>query len=63
VQKKRKLNPAYDPSVPYIPRAERPEWNVIGLVGQVLIRKGEPVNPRWRKMKDISATVEQWFIR
>jgi hypothetical protein len=63
VQKKRKLNPAWDPAVPYIPRAERPEWNVIGLVGQVLIRKGDPVNPRWRKMKDVSATVELWFIR
>jgi hypothetical protein len=63
VQQKRKLNPAWDPAIPYIPRAERPEWNVIGLVGQVLIRKGDPVNPRWRKMKDVSATVELWFIR
>lgn len=57
------LNPEYDPNLEYIPRSERPEWNIVGLVGQVLIRKGQPVNPRWIKMRNISDTIEEWFIR
>lgn len=63
VQKKRKLNPAWDKNATYTPRHDRPEWNLIGMLGQVQIAKGQPVNPRWRKMKDISASVELWFIR
>lgn len=57
------MNPDYDPNQEYIPRSQRPEWNIVGLIGQVLIRKGQPVNPRWRKMRDISSTIEEWFIR
>ena len=63
VCKKRKLNPAFDPAQKFIPRRNRPEWNLVGMVGQVPIEKGQPVNPRWRKMFDLSATREQWFIR
>jgi hypothetical protein len=47
----------------YLPRAKRPEWNLIGMLGQIQIKKGETVNPRWIKMKDISANVELWFVR
>jgi hypothetical protein len=64
----RKLNPAYtgptdvvDPD--YVPRQDRDEWNLIGLLGQVQIKTGEATNPRWRKMKDVSASVELWFVR
>ena len=63
VCKKRKLNPAFDPAQKFKPRRERPEWNLVGMVGQVPIEKGQPVNPRWRKMFDLSTTKEQWFIR
>lgn len=63
VQQKRKLNPAFDAATAYLPRRERPEWNLVGMVGQVEIEKGQPVNPRWRKMKDLNATQEKWFIR
>ncbi|MCY8174536.1 peptidase G2 autoproteolytic cleavage domain-containing protein [Bacillus inaquosorum] len=31
-------NPDYDPSVEYLPREERDEWHVIGLIGQVFVR-------------------------
>ncbi|MBU8637705.1 peptidase G2 [Bacillus pumilus] len=39
-------NPAYDPnrSKSYQSRAERKEWHVIGLVGQVMVRIDETVN-------------------
>ena len=33
-----KENPNYRESEDYIPRSERPEWHVVGLVGQVFVR-------------------------
>jgi hypothetical protein len=58
-----KLNPAWDKDAEYINRENRPEWNIIGLLGQVKILKGQPVGDRWTKMRDVSATVEEWMIR
>jgi len=58
-----KLNPAYDPSVEYVPREKRDEWVIVGMVGQVKVLKGQPVNDRWVKMRDVSASVEEWMIR
>lgn len=56
-------NPAYDPDAEYVPRSQRDEWVIVGMVGQVPVLKGQPVNPAWRRMKAISDTVELWFIR
>lgn len=28
-------NPDYDPTLPYVARSERPEWNAVGLIGQI----------------------------
>uniref|UniRef100_UPI002FD8DE88 peptidase G2 autoproteolytic cleavage domain-containing protein n=1 Tax=Bacillus glycinifermentans TaxID=1664069 RepID=UPI002FD8DE88 len=33
-----KENPAYDPESEYVPREERDEWHVVGLIGQVYVR-------------------------
>jgi hypothetical protein len=57
------LNPAWNPDSEYVNRENRPEWNIIGLLGQVKILKGQPVGDRWIKMRDVSDTVEEWFIR
>lgn len=62
-QKRRKLNPAYDPAHEYIPRSERPEWDTVGLMGKLRLRKGQPVGDRWIKMRDVSADVEEWLVR
>ena len=59
----RQLNPDYDPNLEYVSREDRDEWVIVGLLGQVRILSGQPVGERWTKMKDISATVEEWFIR
>ncbi|MBP2301576.1 peptidase G2 autoproteolytic cleavage domain-containing protein [Azospirillum picis] len=59
----RVLSPAFDPDRPYTPREQRPEWVIVGLLGQVAITAGQPVNSRWRKLADASETVERWFIR
>ena len=59
----RKLNPEYNKILEYIPREERPEWDTVGLVGKLRVRKGQVIDSRWVKMKDISATVEEWLVR
>ena len=59
----RQLNPAYDPDVEYIPREQRPEWDCVGLMGKLRIRKGQITGSRWIKMRDISDTVEEWLVR
>ena len=59
----RRLNPDWDPEQEYIPRVERPEWDPIGLMGKLRIRKGQVVGERWIKMRDISSSVEEWLVR
>jgi len=63
VQQRRVLNPAYDPDVEYINRENRPEWDCVGLMGKLRIRKGQVTGARWIKMRDISDSVEEWLVR
>ena len=63
IQQRRKLNPAYDPEAEYIPREERPEWDCVGLMGKLRIRKGQVTGSRWIKMRDINDSVEEWLVR
>jgi hypothetical protein len=63
IQQRRKLNPAYDPEAEYIPREERPEWDCVGLMGKLRIRKGQITGSRWIKMRDINDSVEEWLVR
>jgi hypothetical protein len=58
-----KLNPDYDASHAYVPREERPEWLIIGLIGQVPVLVGQPIGDRWIKMRDVSASVAEYMIR
>jgi hypothetical protein len=58
-----KINPEWNSDAEYVNRENRPEWNIIGLVGQVKLLKDQPVNARWIKMRDVSDSVEEWFIR
>jgi hypothetical protein len=59
----RQLNPAYDPDQEYVSREQRPEWDCVGLMGKLRIRKGQPTGSRWIKMRDISDSVEEWLVR
>jgi len=63
IQQRRKLNPAYDPDQEYVRREQRPEWDCVGLMGKLRIRKGQPTGSRWIKMRDISDSVEEWLVR
>ena len=57
-----KLNPDYDPTKEYKSREERDEWHIVGLLGQIPITKGQPTG-NWIKMKDVSDTVEMYFVK
>lgn len=63
VQQRRKLSLDYDPNQEYIPREQRPEWDCVGLMGKLRIRKGQATGSRWIKMRDISDSVEEWLVR
>jgi len=58
-----KINPDYDPSHEYVSREERPEWLIIGLIGQVPVLTGQPIGDRWIKMRDVSASVTEYMVR
>ncbi len=61
--KRRKLNPAWVEGQEYVARENRKEWVTIGLVGKLRIKKGQPTDARWIKMRDVSDAVEEWLIR
>ena len=63
VVQRRVLNPAYDPNAKYVPREARKEWDCVGLMGKLRVRKGQVVGDRWVKMRDVSASVEEWLVR
>lgn len=48
-----KLNPKFDPEREYIPRSQRPEWNLVGLLGQIPVLNDQPLNPKWQNIKKI----------
>ena len=59
----RRLNPNYNPDTTYVPREDRSEWDCVGLMGKLRIRKGQITGSRWIKMRDVSDTVEEWLVR
>ncbi len=38
IEKQPMLNPEWNPQRPYVPRAKRPEWICVGLLGKLLVR-------------------------
>jgi len=61
--KRPKLNPNYDSNTVYVPRAQRPEWNVVGLMGQIKILKNQEIPDRWIKMEDINDEIALYLVR
>ncbi len=56
-------NPKFDPKKIYIPRADRQEWGCVGLVGRLRLVKGQPTDPRWLFMGNVSKSIEEWLAR
>jgi hypothetical protein len=48
----KKLSSLYDPTKIYIPRSQRPEWNLVALRGQVKIKEGQRLSSSYEKIKD-----------
>ena len=63
VQQRRQINPAWNSENEYVSREDRPEWDTVGLMGKLRIRKGQVTGTRWIKMRDVSDTVEEWLVR
>ena len=42
---------------------DREEWDAVGLLGQLRMKKGQKTGTNWIKMRDISDTVEEWLVR
>ncbi len=63
VEKRRVLNPDFDPNRLYQPREERPEWSAVGLLGKLRLRTGQPVGQRWIRLRASEADVEEWLVR
>ena len=61
----RKVNPNFDVTKKdtYKPRLERPEWDAIGLVGKLYMKKGQPTGTNWIKLSDKTASIERWLVR
>ena len=60
---RRKTNPDWNESETYISREDRKEWDTVGLMGKLRLRKGQPTGTNWIKMRDISDSVEEWLVR
>ena len=61
--KRRKPNASYDDSLTYVEREKRKEWDTVGLMGKLRMKKGQQTGTNWIKMRDISASVEEWLVR
>ena len=53
----------FDPSLIYIPRSQRPEWNLIGILGQVVTKRDRRTNEKWIKMKIIDQNYANYLIK
>jgi len=62
-QSVKKLNPDWNKDTAYVSREDRKEWDTVGLMGKLRLKKGEPTGTNWIKMRDISDTVEEWLVR
>jgi len=61
--KRKKLNPSWDPTATYIPRKDRKEWDIVGLMGKLKVKSDQPIGTKWIKMREISASVHEYLIR
>lgn len=55
--------PGFDPGREYVRRSERPEWGCVSLLGQEIVRDGQPVGSRWIKMEQRDGGVSLWTVR
>ena len=47
----------------YVPRALRKEWAVVGLLGQIRVRKNAVIPSNWVKLKEIDSVKDFYLVR
>ncbi len=57
------ISEEYDATKTYIPRSKRAEWNIVGLLGQVVIKKYQKTHQNWIKIRDVNDDLELWLIK
>lgn len=57
------ISKEYDATKTYVPRSKRPEWNMVGLLGQVVIKKYQKTHQNWIKIRDVNDELELWLIK
>lgn len=60
--KTKKISESYNPSQIYFPRSQRPEWNLIGLRGQVIIKKGQRTIPKTTRIGEYNHIYDKYLI-
>ncbi len=58
-----RISPDFDPDQTYVPRSQRPEWAMVGLLGKLVLCADQPTDPRWHKMADLTQGLERWLLR
>lgn len=62
IVQRRKINPEWDKTKKYVSRKDRDEWNIIGFLGTILIKKGSPVAEHWKFMGEENDEYDKYFI-
>jgi hypothetical protein len=60
--KSKKLSSQYDPNLIYVPRSKRPEWNLVALRGQVIIKKGQREIPDTIRLGEFGEIYNRYLI-
>lgn len=60
---KRVINPDFDPTKQYIPRSQRPGWNIVGLMGVVKVIKTTIKSPQWVRIGDCDDVYDYYLIK
>ena len=65
VKTERIENSDYDSSLDnsYVPRSLRKEWGVVGLLGQIRVRKTAVIPSNWVKLKEIDSVKDLYLVR
>lgn len=60
--KSKKISSQYDKSLVYIPRSKRPEWNLVALRGQVIIKIGQREIPDTIRLAKFGELYNRYII-
>ena len=60
---RKKLNPSWDSTATYIPRKDRKEWDIVGLMGKLKVKSDQRMGTKWIKMREVNSSVHEYLIR